>query len=54
MNRSRLYARAIEAFLRSESDDPVTARLDEVADEMAAGTGVALGRRLIDSGDWEW
>jgi len=28
--RSRLYARALEAFVGSESDTEVTARLDEV------------------------
>ena len=28
--RSRLYARALEAFVGSESDAEVTARLDEV------------------------
>ncbi len=54
LNRSQLYARAIEEFLRSEGNDPVTARLDEIADELNSNQGAALARRLIDVGAWEW
>lgn len=56
LNRSQLYARALEQFLVSQGDDPVTATLDELADELAARPRAAgdAGRRLIDSGHWEW
>jgi predicted transcriptional regulator len=54
INRSQFYARAIEAFLLSQGDDPVTARLDELADEMGPSDGAGAGRRLIESGRWEW
>ena len=30
-NRSQLYARALEAFLFDQGEDPVTAKLDEIA-----------------------
>ncbi|HLI35760.1 MAG TPA: hypothetical protein VKV80_00235 [Streptosporangiaceae bacterium] len=54
LNRSQFYARAIEEFLRSLGDDPVTARLDELADEMGPDHGATAGRRLVDTGAWEW
>lgn len=54
LNRSQLYARAIEAFLATQGEDPVTRKLDELADELAAGSGAGTGRRLIDHGAWEW
>lgn len=54
LNRSQLYARAIEQFIDGQGDDPVTAKLDELADELGAGAGASAGRRLIDSGAWEW
>ncbi|MEO9220415.1 MAG: hypothetical protein ABI251_01315 [Mycobacteriaceae bacterium] len=54
LNRSQFYARALEEFLRSQGTDPVTARLDELADEMSPDHGAAIARRLIDDGAWEW
>ncbi len=54
LNRSQLYARALEEFLRAQSGDPVTAKLDELADELDTGAGSGVGRRLIDTGAWEW
>lgn len=54
LNRSQLYAKAIEEFLEEQAEDPVTRRLDEVADELGEGFGAAAGQRLIDQGAWEW
>lgn len=54
VNRSQLYARALEQFLLATGEDPVTAKLDALADELPAASGAALARRLIDSGGWEW
>lgn len=56
LNRSQLYARALEQFLVAQGDDPVTATLDELADILAGRPQQAAdaGRRLIDSGRWEW
>lgn len=54
MNRSQLYARAVEKYLIAEAADPVTARLDELADEMSNADGAGWGRRLIETGAWEW
>lgn len=54
LNRSQLYARALEEFLLRQGGDPITARLDALADELGAGNGRHAGRRLIDAGDWEW
>jgi metal-responsive CopG/Arc/MetJ family transcriptional regulator len=54
LNRSQLYARALAEYLAARSIDQVTARLDELADEMPSGDGPAAGRRLIDAGSWEW
>lgn len=57
-NRSQLYAAALVEYLRARGPDPVTARLDELADELAADTvgdgGRLRGRRLVDNGEWEW
>lgn len=57
--RSSLYAEALEAYLDvTEAEDSVTILLDEVyADDAPAALprpGAAAGRRLIDSGQWEW
>lgn len=57
--RSALYAEALEAYLDAAEDaDEVTATLDELyTDEVATAprqAGVAAGRRLIDSGQWDW
>jgi predicted transcriptional regulator len=54
LNRSQLYARAIQQFLESRNADPVTNKLDELADELGSTSGVAAGRRLIEQGAWEW
>lgn len=54
LNRSQLYARAIDELLRSQDPDPVTARLDEIAEELSANHASAVARRLIDVGAWEW
>jgi predicted transcriptional regulator len=56
ISRSEVYARALEEFLQAQGDDPVTAKLDELADELAHGAplGAAAGRHLIDTGQWEW
>ena len=56
-SRSALYAEALEAYLdASEDADEVTAALDELYANAAASPapGAAAGRRLIDSGQWEW
>jgi predicted transcriptional regulator len=58
-SRSALYAEALEAYLdAAEETDEVTATLDEMyADAVAAAArepGAAAGRRLIDSGQWDW
>ncbi|MGH3931160.1 MAG: hypothetical protein ACRDTF_14420 [Pseudonocardiaceae bacterium] len=54
LNRSQLYSRAIEEFLNAQGDDPVTRRLNELADELDTTSGAGTGRRLIDQGAWEW
>lgn len=54
LNRSQLYAYALEEFLRARCGDDVTARLDELADEFGGSDGSAAARRLIDTGGWEW
>jgi predicted transcriptional regulator len=58
-SRSALYAEAVAAYVDAlDDEDEVTAALDAVfPDAGAAGTraaGVAAGRRLMDSGAWEW
>ena len=55
LNRSQLYTRAIEEFLLAQGEvDPVTRRLDELADELDTGFATSAGRRLIEQGAWEW
>lgn len=54
INRSQLYVRALERFLEAEGDDPVTAKLDELAATFSGSAGAEAGRRLIDEGAWEW
>jgi hypothetical protein len=54
VSRSKLYARALEQFLAQQETDPVTAKLDELADELEPGSGVAVGRWLIDQDLWQW
>lgn len=53
LNRSQLYARALEAYLDDHEADPVTAALDRLAVDVPA-PHTAVARRLIDSGAWEW
>ena len=57
--RSALYAEALESYLdATDSADEVTAALDGLYADAEAGAarapGVDAGRRLIDSGQWEW
>ncbi len=58
LKRSQLYARAVEEFLLAHDEDAVTAALDALAGETnssgSEGSGRAVGRALIDGGDWEW
>jgi DNA-binding CsgD family transcriptional regulator len=54
LNRSQLYARAIQRFLSSQDADPVTSKLDELATPLGSDSGAAAGRRLIEGGAWEW
>lgn len=54
LNRSQFYARAIEELVRRLGEDPVVARLNELAGDLAAPDGAASARRLIDTGAWEW
>lgn len=55
-SRSQLYATALERFLEStaDDDDPVTAALDALADDMGGTVTVNSGRALIDAGLWQW
>lgn len=58
-SRSALYADALSAYLdAAEVGDEVKLALDALYADAAAVTGrapgVAVGRRLIDSGQWEW
>lgn len=56
-HRSQLYTEAVRQFLARHGEDPVTARLDRLADHHDA-TGdeasVVAGRDAIASGRWEW
>lgn len=54
LNRSQFYAHAIEEFLQGHGEDPLTARLDDLADEAGSVPGAEVGRRLIDVGAWQW
>jgi predicted transcriptional regulator len=58
VNRSQLYARALTKYLQDIGPDPVTDRLNELADEQAkeraAPESSAAARSMIDSGGWEW
>lgn len=54
LSRSQVYARAIEQFLDAQGDDPVTVKLNELADQFEPALSSAAARRLIDSGQWEW
>jgi predicted transcriptional regulator len=56
--RSALYAEALREYLDRHQleQDHVTALLDDVYDDHEADRtcAAAAGRRLIDSGAWEW
>lgn len=57
--RSALYAEALREYLDRHQleQDRVTALLDDVYDDHEAertSATAAAGRRLIDSGAWEW
>ncbi|MBS1849161.1 MAG: ChpI protein [Actinobacteria bacterium] len=55
LSRSELYARALSSFLETQEDDPVTAALDALADEVDGhDVSPAVGRALIDAHLWEW
>ena len=56
LSRSQVYARALEEFLDAHGadDDPVTARINEIADQQEYGVGTAAARHLIATGQWEW
>jgi predicted transcriptional regulator len=58
-SRSALYADALAAYLdAAEVGDEVTSALDALYGDAdrprGRAPGVAAGRRLIDSGQWEW
>lgn len=56
--RSALYAEALREYLdrHQPEHDRVTALLDDIYDDKSDRTAAdaEAGRRLIDSGDWEW
>lgn len=56
--RSALYAEALREYLdrHQPEQNRVTALLDDIYDDTTdrASPGAEAGRRLIDSGDWEW
>jgi metal-responsive CopG/Arc/MetJ family transcriptional regulator len=56
VSRSQVYARALEEYLASHDDehDPVTAKLNELAEQFEPVLTPAAARRLVDSGQWEW
>lgn len=53
LNRSQLYARALQDYLDGHDADPVTAVLDRLAD-LVPSDGSLTGRRLIDTRAWQW
>jgi predicted transcriptional regulator len=58
-SRSALYADALVAYLdAAEAGDDVTSALDALYADFdtvrGRAPGAAAGRRLIDSGQWEW
>lgn len=55
LNRSRLFSQALDEFVSANDDlDPVTEKLNQLADETGGSPGAEAGRRLIDSGAWDW
>ena len=56
-SRSRLYTEALRSFIDSQAEDPVTAKLNELVDELGLETTQAqteTARELIEGGQWEW
>lgn len=56
-SRSELYAQALDAYLQARDDptqDPVTAKLDELAGTSVLAPLDLAGKALVDSGLWEW
>ena len=55
MSRSQVYTEALREYLENHgADDPVTARLNEVADRTESSFGTLAARRLIEAGHWTW
>lgn len=56
VSRSQVYAQALREYLENHGpeSDPVTMRLNELADLTEPGVGGREARRLIDTGQWEW
>ncbi len=55
LNRSQLYARAVEEFLAMHAEDPVTEALNRLGgNEPAGAVGRAAGLALIEAGNWAW
>jgi metal-responsive CopG/Arc/MetJ family transcriptional regulator len=52
ISRSQVYARALEQFLETQGEDPVTEALNALVDGEPGSS--ATGRALIDAGTWEW
>lgn len=52
-SRSQLFTTAMVEFLERQGEDPVTATLDALADELAMSSP-NVGKGLIDSGSWQW
>lgn len=58
MSRSQVYTEALREYLEHHgADDPVTAKLDELADRADRADpsfGTVTARRLIEGGHWTW
>lgn len=57
--RSALYADALASYLAALPDDDVTAALDALyadpdLERDPGAAGAAVGRALIDTGQWTW
>jgi len=53
-SRSQLYTRALRELLDAQGDDPVSAALDALADELNDEGTPSAARALIDSDAWTW
>lgn len=57
LNRSQLYARALQRYLIEDTGDELTRRIDEVlGGDLEAGGDLApvATTDLIETGSWEW